>query len=109
MLLFLKTHLIVGVGLPMVIEYFLQGTFKDHITNLKILFLILLWSCFINSQTIDVCKTCNFKTIKKAINIKLSMLPQIKKLKLNLLKISSLIFTKWKATKRMKNYLSQNH
>lgn len=37
------------------------------ISKSKLLFLILLWSCFINSQTIDVCKTCNFKTIKKAI------------------------------------------
>jgi len=37
MLMFLKTHLIVGVGLPMVIEYFLQGTLQDHLQNLKIL------------------------------------------------------------------------
>jgi hypothetical protein len=37
MLIFLKTHLIIGVGLPMVIEYFLQSTIKDHFTNFNIL------------------------------------------------------------------------
>lgn len=34
---YLKTHLIVGVGLPMVVEYFLRGTVKDHMKNIKIL------------------------------------------------------------------------
>lgn len=37
MLWFLKNHLIVGVGLPMVIEYFLENTIKDHFVNSKIL------------------------------------------------------------------------
>ena len=34
----LKTHLIIGVGLPMVIEYFIENTLNDHLKNLRILF-----------------------------------------------------------------------
>jgi len=34
----LKTHLIVGIGLPMVIEYFIENTLNDHFKNLRILF-----------------------------------------------------------------------
>lgn len=33
----LKKHMIVGVGLPMILEYFLEGTLRDHIVNVKIL------------------------------------------------------------------------
>jgi hypothetical protein len=74
MLLFLKTHLIVGVGLPMVIEYFLQGTFKDHITNLKILFsrtltavkLTLKSDRYIAYMSYDI--ENNFEELKKLID-----------------------------------------
>lgn len=34
---FLITNLVVGIGLPMIIEYFLESTLKDKVTNLKIL------------------------------------------------------------------------
>lgn len=33
---FLKTHMIVGVGLPMIIEYFIRANFYDWLKNLKI-------------------------------------------------------------------------
>ena len=39
---------------------------KNILLNI-LFFLTLLWNCFLNSQTIDVCKTCNFKSIKQAI------------------------------------------
>tara|TARA_Y100000385_G_C13064730_1_gene626163 strand:+ start:216 stop:1232 length:1017 start_codon:yes stop_codon:yes gene_type:complete len=37
MYMYLVTNLVVGIGLPMIIEYFLESSLKDKITNLKIL------------------------------------------------------------------------
>ena len=34
---YLCRHMIVGVGLPLILEYFLQNTLLDHVKNLKIL------------------------------------------------------------------------
>lgn len=34
---YLMTNMIVGIGLPMVIEYFLESSLKDHFRNIKIL------------------------------------------------------------------------
>lgn len=35
---FLVEHMIIGLGLPMIIEYFLRNSIKDHFVNIKILF-----------------------------------------------------------------------
>ena len=37
MLRHLLTHMVVGIGLPMIVEYFLESTFRDHLKNMKIL------------------------------------------------------------------------
>lgn len=37
------------------------------LSNSNLFILIFLWVCSLNSQTINVCDTCNFKSIKKAI------------------------------------------
>ena len=34
---YLVTNLVVGIGLPMIIEYFLESSLRDKVTNLKIL------------------------------------------------------------------------
>lgn len=38
MLRYLQKNMIIGVGLPMVIEYYLESSFQDKIRNIKILF-----------------------------------------------------------------------
>lgn len=42
---YLITNLVVGIGLPMIIEYFLESSLKDKITNTQILF-SRSWSAF---------------------------------------------------------------
>lgn len=70
----LKTHMIVGIGLPMIIEYFLQHTIKDHITNFMILlkritssvFLVLKSDCYLvylSNNTLE-----NSKLLKELIS-----------------------------------------
>lgn len=43
----LQTHMIAGIGLPMIVEYFLQNSLIDHVRNSKILLSRILSSLFL--------------------------------------------------------------
>lgn len=45
MLQYTMEHMVVGLGLPMIVEYFLRSTVKDHMTNITI-FISRLYSAF---------------------------------------------------------------
>lgn len=51
MLRCLITHMIVGIGLPMILEYFLEHTIKDSILNIKNLFSRILAACLLVSKS----------------------------------------------------------
>ena len=56
MLKYLLKNMVVGVGLPMVLEYYLESSFKDKIINLKTLMLRAISALFLlkNSQCYEV-------------------------------------------------------
>ena len=76
MLKHLLVNMIIGFGLPMVIEYFIENTLKDHFRNLKIFCFRLIASlrllskseCFEIEISNDV--DANFKVLKNLISNK---------------------------------------
>jgi hypothetical protein len=70
MFYYLITHMIVGIGLPLILEYFLQHTIKDHFINLKNLFSRTLsaTTLVIKSDCYDLMLSDNF--IKNAEKLK---------------------------------------
>lgn len=70
----LITHMIVGIGLPMVIEYFLETRVTDHFKNLRILYKRILASiklmkkseCYTVYMTYNIDE--NYSEIKKLID-----------------------------------------
>jgi len=69
MLKYLITHMIIGIGLPMVIEYFLETSFKDHFRNLRILLNRIVGSLRLlkNSECYNVYMTYNINENYKKI------------------------------------------
>jgi hypothetical protein len=70
---YLFVNMVVGVGLPMIIEYFIENTLKDHVGNLLIFFkrlkasvsLLLKSECYVSYMGYDIDN--NFKTIKSLL------------------------------------------
>jgi len=70
----LLKHMVVGMGLPLILEYFLENTFKDMIYNFSILLsrLLAMMSLLFRAKTYNAYlgpdKELNRKTIKYFIN-----------------------------------------
>lgn len=76
MLKHLLVNMIVGFGLPMVIEYFIENTLKDHLKNIKIFYFRLMASLRLLNKSkcfeIEVSKDidANFNILRKLISDK---------------------------------------